>query len=490
VSAAFGRVEARFRATLTRRGGEGGGALVDGDRVVAAISGGLDSCVLLHLLRFGGAPHLEVEVAHLDHAMRPSSAGDARWLTGLCAAWALPLHVERAHPVPASEDEARRARYAFLEDVRRGVGAKLVLTAHHADDQAETVLFRALRGTGVAGLAGLPARREPGILRPLLEVWREELEAYASRVKLSWRKDPSNECLGLARNALRRVILPEAERLVAPGARRALVRLGRLAAEEDAAWASLIPELLTRLALRQGRGAVSLDRAALLGLHPAVQARLLRSLTQELGLTMDEAATRRAVGFAASGASGRRVELARSVELGRELDRLVIARRSPAQPDPARPDPARPDRIQLDRGLPDRAPPDRAPPDRVPPDRALPIPDAGPGAGEALLGGRRVPVAWGPEEPSGLERAEVFQAGELRFPLLVRAREPGDRIRLAGGTTKLKKVLLEARIPRRERETIPVVVDAAGEVLWVPGVARALRRERAARGLSLRIGIG
>jgi len=465
VSAASGRVEARFRATLTRSVGEGGGALVDGDRVVAAISGGLDSCVLLHLLRFGGAPHLEVEVAHLDHAMRPSSAGDARWLTGLCAAWALPLHVERAHPVPASEDEARRARYAFLEDVRRRVGAKLVLTAHHADDQAETVLFRALRGTGVAGLAGLPARREPGILRPLLEVWREELEAYASRVKLPWREDPSNECLGLARNALRRVILPEAERLVAPGARRALVRLGRLAAEEEAAWASLIPELLTRLALRQGRGAVSLDRAALLGLHPAVQARLLRSLTRELGLNMDEAATRRAVGFAASGASGRRVELARSVELGRELDRLIIARRSPAQPD-------------------------RAQPDRVSADRALPIPDAGPGAGEALLGGRRVPVAWGPEEPSGLERAEAFQAGELRFPLLVRAREPGDRIRLAGGTTKLKKVLLEARIPRRERESIPVVVDAAGEVLWVPGVARAFRRERAASGLSLRIGIG
>jgi tRNA(Ile)-lysidine synthase len=456
VNARARRVRARFSAALTRGEPNGGGALVHGDGVVAAVSGGLDSCVLLHLLRFpDGAQALDLSVAHFDHAMRPSSVADARWLAGLCRAWGLPLHDGRADPVPRSENAARRARYAFLEDVRARVGAKLVLTAHHADDQAETVLFRVLRGTGLAGLAGLPERREPAIFRPLLDLWREDLEAYARSVGLSWRDDPSNENVGLARNALRRVILPEAERLVAPGARRALVRLGRLAAREEAAWASLLPGLLAPLAPERGEGSVSIHREALLRLHPAVQARVLRVLTGGLELTMDEAGTGRALAFARSGASGRRLELARGVELRRELDRLVISR-----------------------------------PTAPPADRALPIPDAGPGEGEVVLGGRRLQVAWGREEPAGLARAEAFGAAELRFPLLVRSREPGDRIRLRGGTTKLKKLFLEARVPPREREAIPVVVDAAGEVLWVPGLARAFRPERASRDVGLRIGIG
>ena len=431
-----------------------------GDRVVVALSGGLDSVVLLHLLRFGGAAEgVELVAAHFDHAMRDSSAEDAYWVRGLCRSWSVPLHVGRAPTPPRSEEGARRARYAFLERVRREVGAGLVLTAHHADDQAETVLFRAVRGTGQAGLAGIPARREPGVLRPLLSVWRDELEAYAKRARLGWRDDPTNAEVGYARNALRHRILPEIERLVAPGARAALVRLAELAREDEAGWASVLPALLAPLAVAHHARGVSLDRAALGTLHPAVQARILRHLAASHGVRLDRTATKLALELAGRGESGRTLALAGAWTLRNELDRLVLAMEH-----------------------------------ELPPDIPLLIRNPGPGAGDARIGGERIAVAWGSEARSSLVGTaagswEAFDLDGLRFPLTVRAREPGDRIRLRGGTKKVKKLLLERRMPSGSRARAPLLVDAEGEVLWIPDVARAARTRHEPCAEALRIGI-
>ena len=261
--------------------------------MVVAVSGGLDSCVLLHLLRFAARPpSLDLVVAHFDHRMRGSSADDALWVGGLCRAWDVPVRVGRADAVLPSEEAARTARYEFLEAVRLEFGGRLVLTGHHADDQAETVLFRLLRGTGVRGLGGIPVRREPALFRPLLSFWREELEAYAERARLSWREDPSNREVRYARNALRMRVLPDVERLVASGARRALVRLAGLAREDEAGWESLLPELLRPLGLEEEDGRISVDRVELARLHPAVRARVLRVLVGRMGLTLDETGTR------------------------------------------------------------------------------------------------------------------------------------------------------------------------------------------------------
>ena len=122
------------------------------------------------------------------------------------------------------------------------------------------------------------------------------------------------------------------------------------------------------------------------------------------------------------------------------------------------------------------------------PDTPLLIPDAGPGSGDAWLSGRVVHVVWGGPEVSGALDVATFSADALRFPLRVRAREAGDRIRLPGGTKKVKKLLLEARVPRTERESVPLVVDAEGDVLWVPGVARAAVASAADGALTIGIG--
>lgn len=440
-----------------REGFEEALAEVDGgQRLVVAISGGLDSTVLLHLARFWGRGRAGgVVAAHFDHRMRPSSGQDAGWVAGLCRAWDVPLRLGRASEPIGSEDAARKARYDFLESVRGEADGALVLTAHHADDQAETVLFRLFRGAGTLGLGGIPTYRSPAILRPLLNVWRSELEEYARQVLLAWRDDPTNRDPSFARNALRNTILPDVERLVAPGARRSLVRLAAAASEEEAAWRSVLPGLMAPLEVMEVPGGVSIRRAAFLELHAAVRRRVLRELAGDLGVALDLGTTRRAVDFSEVGQSGRAIELKDSLCLGVDLDRLLLAR-PPAAAD----------------------------------ERPLVIDDAGPGEGTAVLDGSSLPVTWGTVGAARHPHSRGFDLEAIRFPLLVRSRRPGDRIRLRTGTKKVKKLLLEHRVPPSRRHGLPLLVDGSGEVLWIPGLVSAEGPDLSDGPRSLRIGIG
>lgn len=415
------------------------GRLSGDDVVVVALSGGLDSVVLLHLMRFlPGGPRPRLVAAHVDHAMRPDSAADAAWVRGLATSWGVEVHSTRLDPAPSGEAEARRRRYAYLEEVRAAAGGTLVVTAHHADDQAETVLFRVLRGAGIAGLQGIRERRKPALWRPLLPFGRDELLAYARQVDLSWREDPTNRD-PYARNVLRNRILPEAEASVAPGARRSLVRLARRAREEQVAWRSLVPGLLEGVDLRVEESGLSVDRSALLVHHPAVRSRLLRALARRLGVTPRAAGTRLAVEFTSSGESGGEVPLGRGMVLRRELDRLVLARRAPTGPD-------------------------------------LPVLIPGPETGEATLkvGGAAYRVLWSREKSPERGWCEGFSIVGVRFPVTVRTWAPGDRVRMPYGSKKLKKLFLEARVPPGRRHRVPVVADAAGRILWVPEVVRSV----------------
>jgi tRNA(Ile)-lysidine synthase len=423
--------------------------------VIVACSGGLDSMVLLHALRFA-EPNGSVRalaVAHLDHGMRAGSDADARWLGGVCEAWNVRLFSERLGHPPTSEAEARSARYAFFESVRREAAAAWILTAHHADDQAETVLFRVLRGTGIEGLQGIPAIRAPGIARPLLGLWREDLEAYAAATGLRWRHDATNDHLGYARNVLRHEVVPAVEARVACGARRALVRLADVAGQDEAAWTEALPAILAQLDVLDENEETSMSVTAMRSLGRGLRSRVLRHLAQRFGCTIDYASTRRGSAFMDDARSGTSIEFGGGVVLRRDLDRLVIA-----------------------------------PVSATTVDEPLVIRGLETGSGRAVLGGRSIPVSWavGPEtmihrganlvEPmentEHIETVEHFSAAALDFPLTVRSREAGDRIVLPGGTRKLKKVLLEARIPSSARHTVPVVVDCTGRVLWVVGVAR------------------
>jgi tRNA(Ile)-lysidine synthase len=424
-------LESRFAAGLLRDG-----VLREGDRVVVALSGGMDSLTLLHLLRFGaGMPSLEITAAHFDHGMRPGSQEDALWVRGVCRAWEVPLRLGRAVPVPSSEEEARDARYRFLLGVLRREAARCLLTGHQADDQAETVLFRILRGTGLTGLAGIPRWRPPGILRPLLPFTREEIGAYASSGGLRPLRDPTNVDTTIPRNFLRLRTLPDLEAGPAPGARRSLRRLARLARENEEGWRSILPRLLDGVLVDDDAG-VTLHRTHLLALHPSVRSRVLREALGRAGIHLDEAGTRAALEFTRTGASGRSISLPGGRLLSREFDRFLV-------------------RVGED-------------PEE---DSALAIEGPGEGRGGVTVGGRRFQVLWGPEEPRGSLGTFGAPRSEVPFPLLLRGWTQGDRILLPYGTKKLKKVLSEARVPAPERSRIPVLVDRGGRVLWVAGLA-------------------
>lgn len=452
--------------------------LREGASIVVGCSGGLDSMVLLHLLRFGPPLTGRLVVAHLDHAIRPESVGDARWVVGVCRAWCVDVEIERCAVPPASEAAAREARYAFLSDVRDRSGAHFVLTAHHADDQAETVLFRALRGSGIDGLAGIQPRRADGVVRPLLPWSRSDIARYAESVGLGWRHDSTNDDGAYARNVLRHTVLPRVEAEVAPGARRALARLADTAAADRVAWAEALDLVGRTLDVERTPASIAVDRGALAAVGPALRARLLRAFATDLGQPLELEAVRRAVAFADAGRSGTRIELGGGVVLARELDRLILSADRHRLVHPQEDGAARADgggAAALE-------------------DRALEIASPVRGVGEAILGGRCIRVEWAAHTAalasgpvSAVEQAR-FSLSELAFPLTVRGRHAGDRIGLAGGTRPLRKVLLEARVPSAERDSVPLLVDASDRILWVPGVARARDVSSKGRALTVRIG--
>lgn len=430
-----------------RRHIEKTGLLDPGERVLIALSGGMDSTVLLHLFRFA-LPDLRVDVraAHFDHAMRPSSVADAAWVRGLCAAWRVPLASARAGDPPSSETAARDLRYEFLQEAARATGATHVATAHHADDQAETVLFRAARGTGPGGLAGIPARRG-AVVRPLLPFRRLELTAYARAVGLSWREDPTNVGLATARNRIRREVLPLLEE-IAPGAGGALARLARLARRDEAAWISLLREASEALIVARDAAGIDLDRMGLLSYHPGARARLLRRALRELGIHPGAAATRAALELVEAGRSGTFVDVGAGARVGREFDR-----------------------IRIRRGCDDEAGDDVAL-----------ITEGDEGQAEVRIGRLRWRARWRIVAGEDRQAAEGegatvdearFDPAALYFPLRLRRWAPGDRILLEGGTKKLKKLLGERRVPVSRRGDLPVLSDAEGRVLWVAGVARS-----------------
>ncbi len=427
--------------------------------VVVAASGGLDSMTLLHLLRHcGAAPEgAQLHAAHFDHAMRPESDADAGWVAGVCREWGVPVHLGRAAEPVRTEAEGRALRYRFLEETRRSlaVAKAVVATAHTADDQAETVLFRIARGSGPGGLAGVRPWRAPGVARPLLPFWRKQLRAFARSRSVPSRDDPSNHDPRWVRNRLRRTVLPALEEAV-PGASAALAAHAEISRLQSRALNELLDERIARLTVPAGPGplprpALSLDRDALLLLSNALLPHVLRRASARAGSDLGRNATAALVRFARQSQSGKRMDLPGGVVAEVSLGRLhFLAARPPAPCAPS--------------------PPAVSPVRRV--DVASPAGEAG-----YAHAGLQVRVAWGPSRLPAFPHVASFGVAGPSLQLVVRPWKPGDRVAMPYGRKKVKKLLLEARVPRPARAAAPVVAVPGGPVLWVPGAMAAPKVE-------------
>ncbi|TWT33642.1 tRNA(Ile)-lysidine synthase [Posidoniimonas corsicana] len=220
--------------------------------VLAAVSGGADSVAMLRALHFlkqqsGGRGQLMV--AHFDHRLRGgASTADAEWVGRLADSLNLPFHLgEAAGQSLASEQQARDARYRWLTDTAHQVGTRYVATGHTADDQTETILHRLLRGSGLAGLAGIPSSRPLSevceVVRPLLSVSRAQVESFLGDLGQDFCTDATNEHADFTRNRLRNEVLPLLREQFGPSVDDAIRRAGEQASEAQAIVRSLAEDL-------------------------------------------------------------------------------------------------------------------------------------------------------------------------------------------------------------------------------------------------------
>ncbi len=261
----------RVRKTITRYN-----MLPRGSRAAVAVSGGADSVCLLHvLLELAPAFDVSLTVAHLNHQLRGTESDeDERFVAGLAARLGLPFHHASADIAAAKdnlEQAGRRARRAFFA----GLKVDCIAVGHTRDDQAETVLFRLLRGSGLRGLAGIYPVADGGYIRPLIDVTRADVVEFLRGRGIAWREDSSNVESRFARNRIRGSLLPQLAREWNPRIGESLAQLAGLAHDEERWWRSYIDELAEGILLPRA-GGIELRASALAELSPAVGRRLIR----------------------------------------------------------------------------------------------------------------------------------------------------------------------------------------------------------------------
>ncbi|MDT8902780.1 tRNA lysidine(34) synthetase TilS [Anaeroselena agilis] len=421
-----------------------------GDRVLAACSGGADSLALVHVLNELKEEYgFSLAVAHVNHLLRgEESDADAVFVREFAAKLGLPFYVTEADAAGLAaaegrslEDAAREVRYRFLRATAAELGGALIATGHHRDDQAETVLLNLFRGAGGAGLGGMKPVAG-GVIRPLLAVAREEIGAYCRECGLTPRTDSSNFSTEYLRNFLRLELMPRLAAAFNANIAATLCRTAELVGDEHdyvvaaavAAWPEVVDD---------GGDDPAVDCRALGALHVAVRRELLRLAVVKKrgdlkGISFFH--VEKLLELASSGVTGNAVELPGGVTARRVYGRLIFAAASP-------------------------------PPATVigPPGLVVAVPGTTPVP--AL--GVTVTARLSAERPAGggPDRA-VFAWEELAPPIRVRSRQAGDRFRPGG--KKVKEYLIDAKVPRQLRDTIPVFTDGRG-VIWLGGVRQAKR---------------
>jgi tRNA(Ile)-lysidine synthase len=415
-------------------------------RALLAISGGPDSLALLELMvAVAGDLGLELAIAHVDHGISDEARAMAPEVTRLAQQYSLQCHVGKLDLGPGTtETEAREARYRILREIQNHIGARYLVTAHHADDQVETVLYRFLRGSGVYGLSGIPSRGPDGLVRPLLPFTRHELwqwlkQARANAAAASTKvfQDPANADPRHDRSWIRSEILPRLRERFGPDLDANLLDTARDAARNRLSWAELL-HTLPDLDFKAGHGHVEVARAPLQRYDKVLSEGLLRALAREVGCVVGPRRAELLDAFARGSSSGRRMELGSGWEAELAFERLRIV---PAKQN------------------------ERAGSDSEP---AV--------WGESNSGCVRWngwEFTWKQSKTGEIRRGSFSTwvtpgSGEVRLPRV------GERLVPLGGVgrRKVRRLLMEARVPARERHAYPVVVRGSN-VIWIPGICRS-----------------
>jgi tRNA(Ile)-lysidine synthase len=440
------------------------GLIEKDDRVVVAVSGGPDSMALLHLLReLNGTLDwsLRLDVAHLNHRIRGEDADeDAAFVQAAADGLQLPCTVEtRDIPAMASErglaveETGRQERYAFFGRVALQTGSNVVALAHHADDNAETILHRIIRGTGLRGLSGIPHSRALSassgvrIIRPLLRWRRAQIMEYVNNSGIAYRDDATNASDEIMRNRIRNRVLPMLEQDINPQAREALIRLGEQAEWLEEFLRETVQRTFETLIISRNDRELVLNADALARKSRIVQAELVRLGYRSLGLGEQDLSFAHLVSvldLIADPASGKQAVLPNGLTLQKRYHQLTFS-------------------LPIEESR-----------ETIAPEIAVNLP------GVTVLPIRRLEIECAIQEVTekdipDLRRAatrleEYIDFEAVRPPLVVRKRRPGDRFFPLGapGSKKLSDFLTSTKVDPREREKIAVLCDHLGPI-WIIG---------------------
>lgn len=416
--------------------------MTPGSRVVIACSGGADSTALVEFFAAACEPlALTLQVAHFDHGLRAESGADAAAVAAHAHRLQLPFFLQQADVGALAairkenlEAAGRRLRRQFLERIAAETGSSFIALGHHRDDQAETVLFRLLRGSGTSGLSGM-AISSPPYIRPLLPFSRDQLRGWLAERGVVWREDQSNADVSRTRNRLRHQVLPLLASLQ-PGVAQKLVQQAARATIDEDFWDREVA-LWLRSHATSVTDEIRIPLGPLATLHAALRCRIwlqvLRQVNPETADELNQAHLEACDGLLA-GRTQAGLDLP-GLWVGRRYNQLLIRLAAPV--------------VAADWSV------------QIPAVGSYPLPD-----------GSTVQVSLAAVSRGEGGPVVEFDAESISFPLQLRNRRNGDRFHPAGGpgSRKLKEFLIDAKIPREERRCLPLLV--AADVLWVAGVRR------------------
>ena len=472
-------LETRFAQSITE-----GGLLARDEQVVAAVSGGADSVAMLHLLcglnRQEGWS-IRVHVAHLDHQLRgKASDADSAFVERLAKGLGLPCTIESADVEQRAradgvsiEQAARRCRFAFYERLCLRLGVKSVAIGHHADDNAETILHRIVRGTGLRGLGGIrPVRTirdgsDIRLVRPMLGFRRAQIEQYLAERNIAYRQDATNDSASYTRNRIRHELLPLLRDRFNPQVADALIRLAEQARGLDAYLTETSLRMLESLVIEHNDRELVLHSPSLARKPRVIQMQLIRKAILRMGIGEGELTYGHfnAVADLAAGQEGTKaLDLPGGLRVSRRYGRLVFERSSG-------------ERIAA-AGTQEI---------RVLMDGTTVLPAHGLEITVDVLPGAAATIATHIHQLTGRGRTsheEWLDADQVHPPLIARSRRPGDRFFPLGmtGMKKLSDFFIDEKIDSRLRERTVVLCDQLGPIWIVPfRIDERVRLTRATR---------
>lgn len=423
--------------------------LQKGDQVLLAVSGGADSVCLLHLLlRMAQKKNFKLHVAHLNHGLRLQAQEDASFVRCLCDAWGVPCTVQEAdvaayakmHSI-SEELAGRQLRYAFFCHLKERLGFNKIATAHHKNDNAETILMHFLRGSGLDGLSGISYKRG-ALIRPLLDISRAEIEQYCLEHQLNYVTDHTNFEAIYTRNKIRLELLPELEAEYNPNFVETVVRNGR-AFTQDAVFLKQCADQAYLQIVSEGK--VQVER--LLAQPEAIQRRILLRMMKEAQATEVSAVFVEKI-LELLGGKGKYLDLPGKIRAYVEYGTLYLQKGEEKITEYCY---------------------------EIPLGRQVYIKEAG------------IDVFAEQAEGKMQDGWDYFAAGPEAC-LQIRNRRPGDFFAPMGmtGTKKLKKYFIDCKIPQKRRGLLPLLT-INGEISWIIGYRKD--RRYAYQGKGIRVAI-